>query len=96
MGRRSRQNHRRRQARAPNVKFDPLADRGEVPPANNYVPAGVRTVNVEIWREYAYRTGISTSDEPRARQKAFKEGSETLIAAKMVAVWEPHVWMTKA
>ena len=73
-----------------------LGDRGEVPPASNHIPAGVRTVSVETWREYAYRMGISTSDEPRARQKAFKDGSEALIAAKMIAVWEPHVWRTIA
>jgi len=73
-----------------------VADQGEVPPVSNHIPADIRTVSVETWREYAYRMGISTSDEPRAKQKAFKEGSATLIAAKMVAVWEPHVWLTKA
>ena len=73
-----------------------LGDRGEVPPASNHIPAGVRTVNVEIWREYAYSMGISASDEPRAKQTAFRRGSEALIASKTVAVWEPHVWLPKA
>lgn len=72
-----------------------IADRGEVPPANNYIPAGVSTVSVDVWRDYAYRMGISTSDEPRAKQTAFKRGSETLIAAKVVAVWEPHAWIAR-
>jgi hypothetical protein len=73
-----------------------IADRGEVPPANNYLPAGVRTVSVDVWRDYAYRTGISASDELRAKQKAFKAGSDTLVAAGHVAIWEPHVWLAKA
>jgi hypothetical protein len=73
-----------------------IGDLGEIPPASNHIPAGVRTVSVEVWREYAYRMGISTSDEPRAKQKAFKDGSETLIAAKIVAIWEPHVWLATA
>ena len=30
--------------------------------------------------EYAYSMGISASDEPRAKQTAFRRGSEALIA----------------
>ena len=73
-----------------------IGDCGDIPPSSSYIPARVRTVSVERWREYAYRMGISTSDEPRAKQKAFKEGSEALIAGGHVAIWEPHVWLTKA
>jgi hypothetical protein len=73
-----------------------LAECGETPPANNYIPVSVRVVTVEAWRERAYRMGISASDEPRAKQKAFKAGSETLLAAGYVAIWEPYVWQAKA
>jgi hypothetical protein len=73
-----------------------IADCGEIPPVSNHIPPGVRTVTVDRWREYAYRMGISTSDEPRAKQKAFKAGSDTLVAAGHVAIWEPHVWLAKA
>jgi hypothetical protein len=69
-----------------------IAERGEALSASNHVPAGVRTVTVEIWRDYAYRMGISASDEPRAKQKAFKSGSEALIATGLATIWEPYVW----
>jgi hypothetical protein len=52
-------------------------------------------VSVDVWREYAYSMGISTSDEPRAKQKAFKDGSAVLIASSTVAVWEPHAWIVR-
>ena len=73
-----------------------LADSGEIPSASNHIPVSVRVVKVEAWRERAYRMGISASEGPRAKQKAFKTGSETLLAAGYVAIWEPHVWLTKA
>ncbi len=73
-----------------------LADSGEIPPASNHIPVSVRVVTVEAWRERAYRMGISASDEPRAKQKAFKAGSETLTAAGLAAIWEPYVWLAKA
>jgi hypothetical protein len=66
---------------------------GEIPPASNHIPAGVKAVTVLQWRDYAYRQGISASDEPRARQVAFQRAHEALVAAKQVAVWEPYVWL---
>jgi guanine deaminase len=41
----------------------------------------------DTWRRYAYQGGISASDEPRARQKAFKGASEGLIEDGTVATW---------
>ena len=37
-----------------------------------HIPTGVRVVTVDQWRDYAYRMGISTSSEDRAKQQAFK------------------------
>jgi AAA domain len=65
---------------------------GEVPPASNHVPSGAKAVRIDVWREYAYRRGISSSPEPRARQVAFQRAHETLVAAKQAAVWEPYAW----
>jgi hypothetical protein len=72
-----------------------LAECGELPPAGDHIPVSVRVVTVEAWRERAYQMGISASEEPRAKQKAFKAGSETLIAASVAAIWEPYVWLAK-
>lgn len=69
-----------------------IGERGEVPAISNHVPANVKCVTMNQWREYAYRRSISASDEPRARQLAFHRATETLFAAKKAASWEPHVW----
>jgi hypothetical protein len=70
-----------------------LLEFGETPPASNHIPTGVETVTVERWREYAYRQGISPSNEPRARQQAFKRAWECLRAASKIGVWDDQVWI---
>jgi len=68
-----------------------IGECGEPAPASNHIPKGIKVTTVERWRDYAYRMGISTG-EVRAQQKAFKSGSEYLIAARKVAMWGEHVW----
>jgi hypothetical protein len=63
------------------------------PVASNHIPSGVKTVPVAIWRQQAYRRGISTSDEERAKQQAFKRASEYLIGAGRVAAWDGQIWL---
>jgi len=67
---------------------------GEQPPASNYIPPNVRTVSLNLWREYAYGCGISGSDDARAKQAAFKRGAEALLAADIVGGWQEHRWLT--
>ncbi len=69
-----------------------LAETGEVPPTSNHIPAGVKAVKVDVWRDYAARMGISTSPEPDALRMAFKRASEALIAENVVQVWMPYAW----
>jgi AAA domain len=69
-----------------------IGECGAIPPASNHIPAGVKCITQDQWRDYAYRQGISGSDEPRARQLAFRRAHEALVAAKEVAVWDPYVW----
>jgi len=69
-----------------------LAETGEQPPHNGHIPGGVTVTTLDRWRDYAYRMGISASDEPQAKRKAFQRGSEHLIGAQHVGVWEPYVW----
>jgi hypothetical protein len=42
----------------------------------------------------AYRRGISTSAEERARQQAFKRASEYLISSGSVGFWNDQVWIS--
>jgi AAA domain-containing protein len=68
-----------------------VAEMGAVPPASNHIPVNTRVVTGETWRKYAYRMGISTGGE-RAQQKAFKTGTEHLIAGQLVGVWDNQYW----
>ena len=68
---------------------------GDIPPASRHIPTGVRVVTVDQWRDYAYRMGISTSSEDRAKQQAFKRAYEYLIGGRHVACWDSQVWLTK-
>jgi AAA domain len=78
--------------RALNEATDEL---GEVPPASNHVPSGVKCATLDHWRNYAYRRGISPSEKPRARQAAFQRASQYLIGAEIVGVWDEHAWVVK-
>jgi hypothetical protein len=66
---------------------------GAVPPASNYIPKNVKTVDVEQWRKYAYNRGISDGATERAKQLAFKGGYEYLLANGQIAVWQGQVWL---
>jgi len=70
-----------------------LDEQGQ-PVASNHIPHATKTVTIAVWRQQAYRRGISTSDEERAKQQAFKRGSEHLIGAGRVAVWDGLAWLT--
>lgn len=71
-----------------------IDEQGKLPPASNHIPPAVKIVSVPIWRQQAYRRGISTSDEERARQQAFKRASEYLIGVNRVGIWDGSVWLT--
>jgi hypothetical protein len=68
---------------------------GNLMPASNHIPARTKTVTFEQWRTYAYRRGISTSNEPRARQQAFKRATEYLIGEEHVGAWDNQAWSMK-
>jgi AAA domain len=63
-----------------------ISERGEIPPASNHIPRNVKAVKVDEWRDYAFRQGISGSDERRARNAAFQRAHEALESATEVAV----------
>jgi hypothetical protein len=71
-----------------------IEERGEPAPALIHIPNNVLVVSTNTWREQAYRRGISTSDEERAKQQAFKRASEYLIGASRVGTWDGLVWLT--
>jgi hypothetical protein len=70
-----------------------LIKAGEQPPAANHIPDSVNAVTVGLWREYAYQSGISGSDQDRAKQQAFSRAHETLIAEGLVGAWGEYRWL---
>lgn len=71
-----------------------VLEQGELAPASNHVPQHVRVVSVEIWRQQAYRRGITASEEADAKRKAFHRASEQLIGTGRVGFWDGSVWPT--
>jgi hypothetical protein len=76
-----------------NALQEAIGEMGAVPPASNHIPSATKAVTMDQWRDYAYRRGISGSQEPRARQQAFDRAMKTLQAAKAIGIWEPHAWI---
>ena len=76
-----------------NALREAIDDLGAIPPACSHIPPMTKAVTMEQWRRYAYRLGISGSDEARARQKAFNRALNQLQAAKAIGIWEPHTWL---
>jgi len=71
-----------------------VSDYGAVPPASTHIPAGVKCAMIDQWREYALRRGISTSDKESATRMAFNRATESLVAARRVAIWDDYAWPT--
>jgi hypothetical protein len=89
---------RQRDPKAAQIALRALAEaideQGMAAPPSTHIPAGVKVVSISAWRQQVYRRGISTSDEERAKQQAFKRASEYLIATARVGVWDGLVWLT--
>jgi hypothetical protein len=70
-----------------------VAQCGESPPSSNHIPSSVNTVTKDLWRRYAYQMGISSSEEDRAKQAAFKRAAERLISLELVGQWGQTCWL---
>jgi hypothetical protein len=67
---------------------------GAIPPASNHIPANVKCVTVQQWREYSYMR--SGADKPDTKLKAFVRGCDYLSAddgGKIVAIWGAYAWL---
>jgi len=69
-----------------------IAEAGQAAPTSNHIPHGSTVVTTDMWRKYAYASGISTGEE-RAKQKAFERATEALIASGNVQIWSGYVWI---
>lgn len=51
-----------------------------------------RCVSVDLWRTHAYRMGVTDSDDPSSRRRAFYDTRKSLIAKGLVGSDEPWAW----
>jgi hypothetical protein len=89
--------HRKQFSGAAKIALDALReaiDAAGEPSPGGHVPSGVKAVKIDLWREYAYRRGISEGDDVEARRKAFQRARSTLQNGNAVAIWEPLAWLT--
>jgi hypothetical protein len=70
-----------------------IDETGAPAPPSDHIPVGVSAITRATWRQHAYMLGVSTSDQPRARQQAFQRASADLIADGSVEVWGDLVWL---
>jgi AAA domain len=80
------------QARAMDVLAEAINTTGQVPPASNHIPANIRCVKEELWRQYCYEGAISAGDQ-NAKRMAFKRAAEALLASHQVGKWGDLVWL---
>jgi hypothetical protein len=82
---------------APKVALDLLkraiVDAGEKPPACNHIPPDILVVRESLWRRYCYEGQITETDNPDARQKAFKRAAAKLQELVKIGVWHEWVWL---
>ena len=69
-----------------------VLDYGQPAPRSAGLPPTMKIVTAEQWRQESYRRGISASDEPEAKRKAFRRASEFLIGANRVGYLDEMVW----
>jgi hypothetical protein len=70
-----------------------LAESGEVPTVNNYVPRDVKVCSAIMWREVFYSR--HPGEKPDAKQKAFVRAQLTLQERKLVGIWSNKAWLAQ-
>jgi hypothetical protein len=81
------------QAQALELLVAVIEKAGEIPPANDHIPADTLCVTKGVWRDRCYRGAISRSDKPNARQRAFKRAAEELLKKGCIGKWDDLVWI---
>ena len=72
-----------------------IEELGERAPVSNTIPSSARVVTVDTWRRYCYQSGISDSDEPEARKKAFSRAHKLLVDGNHVQAHNEYRWISE-
>ena len=71
-----------------------IIDSGQEPPASDHIPRTKHVVRMPIWRSYCDKGGVSNSDKPDTKRKAFERASMKLQEAEIIGVWDEWVWLS--
>jgi AAA domain len=77
--------------RALDLLKDAIARGGEVPPADNHIPANTLCVTEGTWRDACYLGAVTDSEKPDAKKKAFQRAAAALVGSH-VGKWGQWVW----
>jgi hypothetical protein len=73
---------------------DLITEVGEIAPASNHIPQGVKVVPVPLWRE-TYKKAYPT-DKSDTSNKAFIRASTSLQEARLIGIWSDKAWIAPA
>jgi hypothetical protein len=73
---------------------DAILDTGELN-ATPRCPPNIKSVSDAVWREYAYRAGITSGKTLRAKQIAFQNATAALVAANIIGSWDNQYWLVR-
>lgn len=71
---------------------DLIAREGKVPPGSSVIPAGVRAVSLEHWRQHMERVGPLTQENQDSRYKAWNRICTRLQSAGEIGIGDGYVW----
>jgi hypothetical protein len=76
--------------------WEAIDEYGKLPPPEPQIPAGVKAVALDDWREFAVKRGVSDSEKPDSARAAFRRAMQHLVTAGKIGVWDSYAWAIKA
>jgi AAA domain len=65
---------------------------GITPEACEQIPAGIKVVTLDNWRDQAFKAGICGSDDEQSKKKAFERAYGRLMDEGKIKVWNGLAW----
>jgi hypothetical protein len=71
-----------------------MEESGQIPPASNHIPPGVRTISLEAFFVRFSLSSAAQTEKTESQKRAFKRAVTTLQADGFIGVWNDNVWLT--
>jgi hypothetical protein len=70
-----------------------IQEGGQIPPASNHIPPGVRTINLGAFFVRFVASSVVKTEKTESQKRAFHRAVTTLQADGFVGVWNDNVWL---